>query len=212
MARKRLQKLCWQALRQTLSKSWSLHGTIGHMGEDDRGTSSLTFRKPWGPKVTVAAWSVAAIGIGLQVFFTGREALNNPIVPWLLLMAWAAYMMAWRPRLTVSESGFEMCNGEKTHYIPFPAIEDVQNRYRVVITAHGKRYVSQVGSLPGEVAVGAQSNEDPISAAWLNAHFGQGRHESRVVTRRNYALTVVGVLPLIWFFALSFQMRPFGFN
>lgn len=170
------------------------------MGKDD-SWARITFRKPWAREISVAAWSVAAIGIGLRVVLLGWEVINDVLAAWLLFMALVAHGLAWLPRVTVTESGFELCNGEKTHYIPFGAVEDVENRYRVVITARGRRYVSKVGVMPGKVAVGAgPDNEDPITSAWLNGRFARSGRETRVTTRFNYALVVVSVGCLIWYF------------
>lgn len=170
------------------------------MRKDD-SAARLTFRKPWAREISVAALSIAAIGIGIRVVLLGWEITSDGLAAWLLLMALVIYGLFWLPRVTVTESGFELCNGEKTHHIPFSAVEDVQNRYQVVITAHGKKYVSKVGVMPGKVAVGARSdNEDPITSAWLNGRFAQRGRETRVITRLNYPLLVVFLAGLIWFF------------
>lgn len=182
------------------------------MGQEDRAAGPLTFRKPWGRKISAAVWAVAALGIVLEVSFTRWDAFTSFWTPWLAIISWTAYMQLWRSRLTITESGLEVCNGDKTHYIPFTAIEDIQNPYRFVITAHGKKYNSQVGVLPDKVAVGAQATEDPVTTAWLNGRFAQGQHGTRVVTHRNYALLVLGALPIIWFFTIWLQWRPDGFN
>ncbi|WP_247043665.1 hypothetical protein [Arthrobacter rhizosphaerae] len=129
-----------------------------------------------------------------------KRTTRKPI-PIAATLHLVAHGLAWLPRVTVTESGFELCNGEKTHYIPFGAVEDVENRYRVVITARGRRYVSKVGVMPGKVAVGAgPDNEDPITSAWLNGRFARSGRETRVTTRFNYALVVVSVGCLIWYF------------
>lgn len=168
------------------------------MGKDD-SAARLTFRKPWAREILAAAWSVAAIGIGIRIVLLGWEVIYDAVAVWLFLMALVAHGLAWLPRVTVTESGFELCNGEKTHYIPFGAVEDVENRYRVVITAHGKKYVSKVGVMPGRVAVGAGSdNEDPITSAWLNGRYAQRGRETRVITRFNYALGVISIAGFIW--------------
>lgn len=206
------------------------------MGKSDRGLAErpLTFRKRWGRRITVSVWLVAAIVIGAQVLLNGEEAFNSVLMPWLVMMSWGVYVFEWRPRLTITESGFEMCNGEKTYYIPFAAIEGIQNRYRVFITANGKSYVSQVGALPGSNVVGielrvptpdltttandrgqpseTQSSQDPVTAAWLNARSAPAPHGRRVTMRWNYASLVFAGGPLIWFFIVWGHLKPHGFS
>jgi hypothetical protein len=206
------------------------------MGKNDRGLGErpFTFRKRWGRRISVSVWLLAAIVIGAQILLNKEQAFNSVLMPWLVLVSWGVYVFEWRPRLTITESGFEMCNGEKTYYIPFAAIEGIQNRYRIFITAEGKSYVSQVGALPGSNVVGSdlpvptpdrtttandrgrssetQSTQDPITAAWLSARSAPAPHGRHVTTRRNYASLIFAVGPLIWFFTVWLHLKPHGFS
>lgn len=204
------------------------------MGTVDRGPGAkpLTFRKRRGRQITVAAWLVAALGISAQLLLNWRGAFDHVLIPWLVLASWIIYVLQWRPRLTIAQSGLELCNGVETHYLPYPAIDDVQNRYKVIIKANGKKYVSQVSAPPGSNAVGIethvsapyttmttndhgysgmdQSDQDPVTAAWLRGRLASGQHENRVTTRWNYPLIIFGALNFLWFFLIWLQLRPYG--
>ncbi|MCI0143971.1 hypothetical protein KNN17_20635 [Arthrobacter bambusae] len=191
-----------------------------------------TFRRHRGRQITMAVWVVAAIGIGADLLLNGREAFDNVLIPWLAIISWMVFANAWLPRVTIAESGLEMCNGLLTLYIPFSAIEDLQNRYKVIIKAEGKKYVSQVSAPPGSNVVGSEtyisvldstrtsdddggslenlSNQDPVTTAWLNRRLASRLHGQRVTTRWNYPTIVIGAVLMLWFFAVALQLRPHG--
>ncbi|QDY90870.1 PH domain-containing protein [Arthrobacter sp. UKPF54-2] len=54
------------------------------------------------------------------------------------------YLTQWRPRLIVDADGFEGVNGLRRHRIPFAAVDDIEVRHTVALTAGGKKYVSWV--------------------------------------------------------------------
>ncbi|MGM7778963.1 hypothetical protein ACSVHC_23500 [Arthrobacter sp. KNU-44] len=203
------------------------------MAHDEQGPieASLTFRRHRGRQLTVAVWVVAAIGIGAQLLLNGKDAFGDVSIPWLAFMSWMVFANAWLPRLTIAESGLEMCNGLMTLYIPFSAIDDLQNRYKVIIKAGGKKYVSQVSAPPGSNAVGSRtyipvpdstrtsdeegdsleipSGQDPVTTAWLNRR-SSGQHGARVTTKWNRPAAVIAVVLMLWFFAVALQVRPYG--
>lgn len=164
----------------------------GSMTKDGRGPAekTLTFRRRRGRQIALAVWFVAAVGIGVQLLVNGWKAFDSPLTPWLTAVSWLVYGMAGLPRVTISESGLELCNGVMTHYIPFSAVDDLQNRYKVFINAEGRKYVSEVSAPPGSNVVGSDvyiplpastrmrndhggslenlSSQDPVTADWLS--------------------------------------------
>lgn len=170
----------------------------------------------------------------MQLLLYGREAFDSVLIPWLALMSWLVYASAWLPRVTIAGCGLESCNGLVTYYIPFSAIDDLQNRYKVIIKAEGKKYVSEVSAPPGSNVVGSEmhipisdstrtrndhgrslenlSNQDPVTAAWLSRRLTSGHDGGRVTTRFNYPAMVFGVVLTLWFFAVALQFRPHGVN
>lgn len=145
--------------------------------------------------------------------------------PWVVLVAWSAYIVQWRPCLRVDGSGFEVVNGLRDHRIPFAAVEDVEIRQSVVIRAGGKKYVSWgAPTTPSAVASGLNhvsnlrnlpfnalpdnqrlsqpqvvGGRDEIANAWQVARAGDfPSSEGRITSTWNWPGVAVGVVSVVW--------------
>ncbi|MFP3460872.1 hypothetical protein R5O87_08505 [Arthrobacter globiformis] len=185
--------------------------------------AAVTHRSPSARPLAAALWLFAA-GTLAWLLVAGATKTAADAAPWLVLVAWFAYVAQWRPCLLIVGDGFEVINGLRDHRIPYGAIEDIEVRYTTVICAGGRKYVSWGSPTPPSAAgSGFQhlsdlksrpytvlpSNErisqpvaltgrDAIVAAWQNArHAGISLSQDGVTSTWNMPAVAVGVLAVL---------------
>jgi hypothetical protein len=96
------------------------------------------FRPLFGRVLTVVIALLCAVAL---VFVVATESTASTLrtVPWLLLVAGACWALFWRPAVIVDDSGVHVVNPLRTIDVPWPAIQDVDTRFALVlVTAYGR--------------------------------------------------------------------------
>ena len=118
---------------------------MGRMGKTTMPSHSTpqarSFKEPSARVVSLVVWAGSAAAVG-WLLLAGKTGAAAAAAPWLAVLSLLVYLTQWRPRLLVDADGFEMVNGLRRHRIPFAAVDDIEVRHTVTVTAAGKRYVS----------------------------------------------------------------------
>lgn len=126
-----------------------------------------TFKEPTSRVVSVVVWAGSAVAVG-WLLLAGRTGAATAAAPWLAGLSLLVYLTQWRPRLIVDAEGFEVVNGLRRHRIPFAAVDDIEVRHTVTLTAGGKKYVSWgAPTPPSAFAAGFEHARD-----WKQRPFG----------------------------------------
>lgn len=91
------------------------------------------------------------LGCGVAVGYSAWTSPSSALIlygPWLVFVAWVAYLGLWLPRLIIHPDGLSLVNGIRTHWLPFGRIDDVEVRHSVTVTAEGRKYKSWGAPLP----------------------------------------------------------------
>jgi hypothetical protein len=91
--------------------------------------------------LSVAAWLFCAF-FALNLLMTGTPAGIWHFLPWLLLVAWAFFVLLWRPRLEVRQGGLTVVNLLREHTVPFRALLAVRVTQIVSLDTAAGRIVS----------------------------------------------------------------------
>ena len=70
-------------------------------------------------------------------------------LPALTLVVLIVFSLYWRPRVEVDDGGVRIVNVFRTHYISWVAIELIDTKYALTITALGKKYSAWGAPAPG---------------------------------------------------------------
>ncbi|MDQ0278239.1 hypothetical protein QO003_002542 [Arthrobacter silviterrae] len=91
--------------------------------------------------LAVVAWLFCAF-FALNLLMTGTPAGIWHFLPWLLLVAWALFVLLWRPRLEVRQGGLAVVNLLREHTVPFGALRAVRVAQNVSLDTASGRIVS----------------------------------------------------------------------
>ncbi|WP_447949921.1 PH domain-containing protein [Microbacterium aurum] len=91
----------------------------------------VDYRPLFGRILSVATIVVCAFGAVATVVTDPFAALR--FVWPLLLVAWLAWAMYWRPGLVVAEHGITVVNPLRTHFVPWPNITAIDTRYALTL-------------------------------------------------------------------------------
>ncbi|MEQ4517873.1 PH domain-containing protein [Pseudarthrobacter sp. B907] len=100
----------------------------------DSAPQARTFKDPSGRAVSLVVWAGCAVAVG-WLLLAGRTGAAAAAAPWLAVLSLLVYLTQWRPRLIVDGDGFEVVNGLRRHRIPFAAVDDIEVRHAVTLTA-----------------------------------------------------------------------------
>lgn len=90
---------------------------------------------------------IVALSLGSTIWSAPEQAL--PLVPAHGLVLWFAWAVLWNPRVEIAPEDVTIVNILRTHRVPFTAIEDVQTRWGLSVTADGRRYPAWAAPAPG---------------------------------------------------------------
>ena len=70
-------------------------------------------------------------------------------LPAASFVVWLVAALYWFPKVEVDEGGVRIANVVRTHYISWNAIELIDTKYALAITALGKKYTAWAAPAPG---------------------------------------------------------------
>ena len=164
--------------------------------------------------LAVVAWAFCAL-FAVNLLMTGTAASIWHFLPWLLLAAWAVFVLLWRPRLVVHPDGLTVVNILRDHDVPFARLTAVRVTQTVIldtsegrIPSWGAPGVGKLGPrrLPGGKGSGRADFAVPptqlgVDAAWdaWETRNSAGapaaaRDEPAVTHRWNVPAAVVGLV------------------
>lgn len=114
--------------------------------------AEATGRLVYRPTLTrVLAVIYLALGVWLLV---GAPVSAGPAgvvgrLGWLVAAGTLVYALLWRPAVIVDPSGVRLVNVVRTVHVPWPALETVDTRYTLTLTAGGRRFASWAATAPG---------------------------------------------------------------
>ncbi|MGO4384385.1 hypothetical protein [Specibacter sp. RAF43] len=91
--------------------------------------------------LAVLAWLFCAF-FAVNLLLTGTWESIRHFLPWLMLVAWALYVLLWRPCLVVRADGLEVINLLREHRVPFAALTAVQVHQGVTLVTTAGRLAS----------------------------------------------------------------------
>lgn len=115
---------------------------MGKTTTPPRSTATTrSFKEPSSRVVSLVVWAGSAVAVG-WLLLAGKTGAAVAATPWLAALSLLVYLTQWRPRLLVDADGLDVVNGLRRHRIPFAAVDDIEVRHSVTVTAAGKKYVS----------------------------------------------------------------------
>ncbi|KGJ81106.1 hypothetical protein GY21_01705 [Cryobacterium roopkundense] len=97
--------------------------------------------------VCVVVWAVAGIML-LSAFFGGGEATLRS-APTIALLAYAGWVVLWRPNLVITDEHVSLRNVVTTVVVPWSALIQVDTRFALTLVTPGHRYSAWVAPAPG---------------------------------------------------------------
>lgn len=95
--------------------------------------------------VIVAALATASL---ISSAWTNLESTLG-LVPAHALVLWFAWAVLWHPHVQIDDAQVVFVNILRTHQISLAAVEDLNTRWGLVVTANGKRYQAWAAPAPG---------------------------------------------------------------
>ena len=114
------------------------------MNESEHG-NRIVFRSRFGIVLTVVVWVICAGGV-ISAIVSGAGIL--PVVL-LSTLGWFVWLAFWRPCVVTDAAGVELHNLVRDVSIPYGAIENVDTRFALVVTADGRNYSAWGAPAPG---------------------------------------------------------------
>lgn len=91
--------------------------------------------------LAVVAGAICAL-LAVNLVMTGTAEAIWKFLPWLLLIAWAVFVLLWRPRLLVHADGLTVHNLLRDHDIPFSALTALRVVHTVSLDTTAGRIAS----------------------------------------------------------------------
>lgn len=101
----------------------------------------------WNRVVGVILAAIAVASLASTAWMYPEQVAQVVGVHGLLL--WCAWAVLWRPHVAIDDDGVTMVNILATHRIDFGAIDEVNTRWGLAITAGGRRYQAWAAPAPG---------------------------------------------------------------
>ncbi|MCR2762237.1 PH domain-containing protein [Microbacterium sp. zg.B48] len=120
----------------------------------------------------LAAVTVLVCALGAVVLFWTDAADGIRYVWPIVLVAFVAWALFWRPSLTVQEHGITVVNVLRTHFVPWPAITAIDTRYALTLHTVAGRVGVWAAPAPGRHrTLGlAHKDFDGVGASARGAH------------------------------------------
>ena len=105
--------------------------------------------RPLSGRIGAACFALLALWWAVALVLGGhpRQALIG--VPLLAAAVAAVWAVFWRPAVVVDDDAVLLLNPVRDVRVPWPALEDVDTRFALTLTASGRRYQSWAAAAPG---------------------------------------------------------------
>lgn len=136
----------------------------------------VVIRPSFGRLLTVIVSAIAALVLVSTV--VGGRADLLPTQAWgPLLLAYAAWLVFWAPRVRIATEGVEIRNVFRTHDISWPAIRRVDTKWALNITTAHERVTAWAAPAPGRhsnayITTNEERNQPYLSAMMQDARRG----------------------------------------
>ncbi|MGA7206295.1 MAG: PH domain-containing protein [Specibacter sp.] len=119
--------------------------------------------------LAVAAWVFCAF-FAVNLLLTGTAVSVWHFLPWLLLVAWALYVLLWQPKVALDREGLTVVNILRVHRIPFGALKAVRVTQTVSFDTTAGRIPSWgapgAGKLGPKSGISMPATKTIIEGAW----------------------------------------------
>jgi hypothetical protein len=95
----------------------------------------------------ILLWALAALGLTVTVVQSGPGGLRFAAP--LVLMAFLAWALFWRPAVVVSDTGVELVNPVRRVGVPWEALAFVDTKYALTLGTGSGRYSAWAAPAPG---------------------------------------------------------------
>ena len=126
---------------------------IGDDGGVDFGYRETVLRPRGGQVLAVVVGVVCSLG-GIGFLLRGDPVLLLHAVPPLGLVGFAAWAGYWVPSVRLGPAELELVNPLRTVRIAWPAVQDIETRWSLVVTAGDRRYPAWAAPREGRTNVG----------------------------------------------------------
>ena len=149
---------------------------------------SVLVRTPSGTWLPILVWAMAAWMAVDAVWRAGLAGLRY--WPVLALIAWAAYLLLWAPRVLVGSDGVRVVNLLRDYRLPYSAITDIETGWTVRIDY---RDADQVRRVYCWNAPPVRPQRRPTAAGGVRPV--SGLHDGITELRRRWTDTPLGEAP-----------------
>ena len=120
---------------------------------------SVTLRPRFGKVLCFIVWLIMLITlVSLIATLDGGRILRY--TPGLLLIAFGAWLLFWRPAVTVEPFGVEFINLLRTRVISWPAIQRIDTKYALTLYTSAGKYTAWAAPAPGRAQLNKASRQD----------------------------------------------------
>ncbi len=105
----------------------------------DFGYRETVLRPRVGQGLTVVVAAICALGLVGFALRGDAATLLRAAAP-LALIAYGSYALFWVPNVRIGPAEIELVNPLRTIRIAWPAVEDIETRWSLVVTAGSRRY------------------------------------------------------------------------
>lgn len=120
---------------------------------------SVTLRPRFGKVLAIAVWLIVVFSLVTLVIEGNIEHLLR--FTWgLLLIALGAWLLFWRPAVTISTAGVDFINLLRTRHITWPAIQRVDTKYSLTLYTTAGKFSAWAAPAPSRVSAARASKQD----------------------------------------------------
>ncbi|GAB3602288.1 PH domain-containing protein [Microbacterium aureliae] len=105
------------------------------------------YRPVFGRVLAVVTVGVCAFGV-IALFWGDAASAVRYAWP-IVLVAVLAWALFWRPELRVQEHGITVVNVLRTHFVPWPAVREIETRYALTLVTSRERIQVWATPAPG---------------------------------------------------------------
>jgi hypothetical protein len=105
--------------------------------------------RPTLTRVLAGCYLVFGVWLLVSVAAVDGATATARTLGWLVAVGVVVHAILWRPAVIVDEGGVELVNLVRTVHVPWAALEAVDTRFALTLTADGRRYASWAASAPG---------------------------------------------------------------
>jgi hypothetical protein len=120
---------------------------------------SVTLRPRFGKVLCVCVWVIMAVtAVSLIATLDVERILRYS--PGLLLIAFGAWLLFWRPAVKVEPYGVELINLLRTRSISWPAIQRIDTKYALTLFTSGGKFTAWAAPSPGRATLNKATRQD----------------------------------------------------